>query len=577
MHNFTGVHRDARTIIQSLPILAAVMAEDAGVTVNFTTTARTGMTDGKRIVLPVIPLPTDAATSQELGRLATYYFGLEDHEIGHCRVSDLPDHATALQNAKPIVRSLFNVIEDPRMETAHGIHYPGADRNMRNLSILLVEEGQDSPITAQTPASEAITGWVCHFLRFAVRGEECYRAHAADGEVTLRSIIGETAVSRIKGYLSRATGLTSSLDALKLARHIALAIEEESAKEPPPPPETPETPEPSDCATSASSQPSSGPETNAEPGPDDQAEAPASQGEIDALKEASASGHVHADRGDAVREILISDIDAMIESGHAQPGDATVAPAVGAGFDTSATPLTLAGVIDMETVRGVSARARTRLTALFQAETRAVTRVAKRGKAIESKLLYRLRTADTRVFLRVQEVRGLDTALFLLLDVSGSMQRDDQILIAREAMLATAIATEMLSGVAVATGTFPGYNMLQTFGTKAKMTASNYAVAANGDSSPLANGMIWAGKMLAQRREAKKMLIVATDGIPDSVPAALSAGTALKAMNVAVVGYGIGVDISHVLPHSKQLANVGELPTALMALLQNVIVQPIAA
>ena len=152
-----------------------------------------------------------------------------------------------------------------------------------------------------------------------------------------------------------------------------------------------------------------------------------------------------------------------------------------------------------------------------------------------------------------------------------------QIEIAREAMLATAIATDMLKGVSLATGTFPGYHMIQPFGTKARMAADRYAVAANGSSTPLAEGMLWAGKHLAKRREARKVLIVATDGIPDSIPAAQAAGVILGATQVDVIGYGISVDISEVIPRSQTLMHVNELPAALMAMLQDVLSLSLAA
>jgi len=574
MNQFKSVHRDARAIIQSLPILAAVMAEDIGVTVRFAQDVHTGMTDGMTIVLPTVPLPTKSATPEELQKLATYYFGLEDHEIGHCRVSDLPSISQRLHHETPLVKSLFNVIEDPRMEDEHSQSYPGADRNMRKLSVQLVDDKHDNPISAETPVDVAITCWICHYLRFAVRNEDCYRPHAEQGEQVLISAIGANAVSRIKGYLAKAPSLRSSLDSFNLAKQIANAIVEESKRVPPVDvPNDGQQQQNSDPANKAGPSTSSG-DDNPGKSTDDNTSSEATVAQTQALQSVTATTNIHPDRGDAVREILSADIEKIIGQGHAVRGESLNAPV--SNIHTS-KPREISGVIDLETVCGVSARARTRLASILQAETRERSRLSKRGKHIDTKQLHRLRTGDYRIFRSVQASRSLDTALFLLLDVSGSMVSGGAIEIAREAMLATALATGMLKGVAVATGTFPQFHMIQSFGTKARMVADQYAVAATGSNTPLAEGLMWAGKQLIRRREARKVLIVATDGIPDSIGAAQAAVEMLGSMQVDVIGYGISIDIENVIPRSQMLESVNELPDALMAMLKDLLSLSLAA
>ena len=227
--------------------------------------------------------------------------------------------------------------------------------------------------------------------------------------------------------------------------------------------------------------------------------------------------------------------------------------------------------ISLSQVTAVSARVRQRLIAKVQSQSRQRTLLRTRGYTLDTTVLHRIATGDGRIFLTEREDKGINTALFLLLDASGSMAYDDRIKIAREALLATALAADMVPGLATGVGAFPGDFIIKPFGQSARSTYRKFAVDAYGDDTPLDEGVLMAAQLLAARDEPRRMLVVATDGMPSSEWKARDALRVTTGMGIEVYGLGIGTQISRTLiPQSKTLANIQALPDALFSLLSNV-------
>ena len=102
----------SRDILNSLPLLAAVLGRNYGVEVRIG--GNRAMTNGKVIHIPSLPLDREAA-------LLGYARGYIDHEAAHIRHSDFAALKTA--NLDAVTFTLTNAIEDWRKPNS----FPAAD------------------------------------------------------------------------------------------------------------------------------------------------------------------------------------------------------------------------------------------------------------------------------------------------------------------------------------------------------------------------------------------------------------------------------------------------------------------
>jgi len=125
-----------------------------------------------------------------------------------------------------------------------------------------------------------------------------------------------------------------------------------------------------------------------------------------------------------------------------------------------------AGLERLAQVQQTSRALMARLHGLVQASRLDRSQAHRHGPRLLSKRLYRSATGDPRIFARKRERIAVETALHLLIDLSGSMMAsvrcdaDDSLKrrldIALESALALALALDQLNGVSVAVSAFPG-------------------------------------------------------------------------------------------------------------------------
>lgn len=106
--------------------------DDFGVTVEFDPRADTAMTDGRKIVLPVIRQPVTQAAMDKL-------YGFIIHECGH---HTRPGCFEILKNAKPpaYLGALFNIIEDEGMERYTARQWRGDHIALSNANDIILNE-----------------------------------------------------------------------------------------------------------------------------------------------------------------------------------------------------------------------------------------------------------------------------------------------------------------------------------------------------------------------------------------------------------------------------------------------------
>lgn len=164
-----------------------------------------------------------------------------------------------------------------------------------------------------------------------------------------------------------------------------------------------------------------------------------------------------------------------------------------------------------------------------------------------------------RVFQQRRDVEGVDSAVVISLDVSGSMRRDIGTVVSVGAALVETLASAQ---VQVAVTSFASEASLVTpFGTPAaKVRQTLSRLGTGGDTNDYA-AVRQAADMLLPRSEERKVIFVVTDG--ESTPILTrnckEQCRAAQALGITVIGVGIGIDVSHVYPNSIRINSVSDL------------------
>lgn len=608
--------KDARITLASLPLVAQGLAGKAGVTVVIDRRAPTASTDGNVIRLPALPLPENEHDLASAQKLATLAYGYIPHEIGHIRFSDF---SVARNFAKkgPAHQYLLNVLEDPRIELAQIRDYPGNRLHLDRMLELLIGQGAFPPVTSDFSPDQALSFYCLYYLRAVVRGTDAFRDLCNASRPAVVELLGESFVTRLDALLAnKGKQLSSTKDAASLATAILRAVKK--AAEEPPQQQTPPQGQPqpqgkqdqqddaddsdSDQDSGTGDDPSSdGDDTSDQDGSDDDS----SQGSSSAPggdDDADADGQDGAGGGDpspqdtqdqrqrqALQEILdgnggggampdLGDIlaDEMSKTArqydHGQESvadDEDVIRQLKRGFDG---PAPTSGDFDATGALSASSKLRSILQNSIQAMTLQRTSESVRGQKLNRRRLSRTSSGNRRIFLHEEERKSLDTAVFLLCDISGSMS-GHRIQIASQAVYAAATAMSQLNGVNCAVGVFPTYGMVSQFGENPRGKSDRFALRPTG-CTPLAEGLMWASRKLAVRREARKILLVATDGEPNSLTAARVQVETLTRRGFEVMGLGIALPrVGDVFPKHCVINSVDEMPRALLGMLHNTLHQ----
>ncbi|WP_075881902.1 VWA domain-containing protein [Vreelandella massiliensis] len=249
-------------------------------------------------------------------------------------------------------------------------------------------------------------------------------------------------------------------------------------------------------------------------------------------------------------------------------------------------------------VHATSHKLQHRLAGLVQATQRQAVRPSRRGKRINTKNLARMAVGDTRVFSAKDRVKKPNAAIHILVDMSGSMcmsQRDVPFCnvenvddfteafaevdsthrwgvrlpfqVARNATLALTQALERIKGVNVAATGFSSVNditpMLKHGETLNHKTIQRFAVHPVGTTA-LAEALWYSAVELNKTQEERKVLIVLSDGSPDS-PLATHQAIKQLSKSVELVGIGILDDaIVNYIDNSTVVNELGELEKTLM-------------
>jgi len=611
------------------PLVAAALGRVLGIKVEMSHTARTAMTDRKRIILPYLPV-----TLPE--QIAKIVWGFIHHEAGHCRHTDFDvriDNHKELA-ADKLLDHLLRILEDIRMERAHIRFYPGAARTLAELVEALVAIGFFKPLPQDADVNYAFNDFVLKHLRSTMLGQVALCDQVKLSRAALEQHLGPGFVTRLVAELQPILTANNTTDALNLAHRIRRFLQDEldAQQSPPPPPQGGKGQSQPDDSSGVSQQPSSGGDSDQdddEQGGDTTSSTAASNDsqdeDSDAAKSASSSQDDDEQGGDTTSSTAASDDSQEEDSDAAESAsssqgdeDNTAAEALksilsGGDVDDSlgdlgdalsdvlqdsideqaSSPVSLPeddrrkdGYRDRNAIakaRSVTSRLAIQLKRQLESHADVISEPKQRGKRLSRRHLMRVAFKDYRVFQHKELLPEVNTAVVSLIDVSGSMSNRVSgsstrlVDIASEAILATSLALATIPRLAHAVGAFPSHRgddyieLVQDFPERVEPISSRFDLSPRG-STPMAEALLWAANRLLQREEERRIIFVATDGHPDDVTTTKEILVHLRKLGIEIHGIGIRSDDRYSLFDSfASIEDVGTLPKAFLSLFQRLL------
>ncbi len=524
--------KNTRAVLRALPLVASALGSKYGVRVVIG--GNQARTDGRTITLPSLPLDMPE-TFLLLVR------GYLDHEAGHIRETDFD----ALRGARlsPLEHHVWNSIEDWRVERRMAEIFPGCRHNFNRL-VRHVFAG--SATVSGSPVQD-IPNWLLLVIRswdvpeLAASRDELAR-HMDREFPGLRARL-ESVLHAVRA-LCRSTG-----DALDYARRIVRLLEQAAQ------------PQPASCAPGKQKSPrdasTPGQKAGAGQAADQKEDGPAPVALPDSNPEtdrhqAIAAGETRR-KGSPAK--AAKRLKALLDApGDALPGNlgsvlaqAITEAAPGDGKDALRVavvghkPLLPLSEQERKDALRASTALQARLHGLLQASTLVRCATGRRGR-LDTGRLHRLAVDDSRVFRRKGLRQGMDSAVHLLLDCSSSMDKGMELACAASYALARALEA---CAVNVGVSAFPaGAGENRSWATVAPLVRHgqrvhpHMAVRAYG-RTPLAEALWWAMGAMLPLPQRRKLILVVTDGEPDSLPCARRALEAARQHGFEVLGVGI--------------------------------------
>ena len=513
----------AKDVLNCLPLLASVLGDQYGVQVRIG--GDEACTNGKIIQLPSLPMDCEP----ELLAMAR---GFVDHEAAHIRHTDF----AALKDAKldPVTFNFFNCLEDWRIEKKLSGIFPGCRQNLNWLiRRFFVEQAQlraggDSPALA-----------VLDYVLLTVRAwdvEEVNTPRLAAAEALHQHFHGLKEV--LDAILIKVRIHCPDTDStIAYARQLAQSIRQWEPQR-----QQEKTRGNGADHTDSASQGDQYVSSSCA----SQTQQPISPSKA----KTQLTALLHAEAQDLPQNLgeLLSTALVLCQ---AKSAFESVTVAV-EGFRPS-------GVLpESQKLQALQASIalRTRLQGLLQARTQKRCSIGRRG-ALHPGSLHRLQTGNPRIFRREAEQTGLNTAVHILLDVSGSMS-GVPIVLARQACFAVAKALEHIRGVNPAVTAFPALvstSSVFPIMRHGQKVPDSFDINASG-GTPLAAALWWVMQTMLFIREQRKIILIITDGIPDSTHAATHVVSVAQRLGFEV--YGLGIRDEHIgllLPQTSRVIN----------------------
>jgi hypothetical protein len=233
------------------------------------------------------------------------------------------------------------------------------------------------------------------------------------------------------------------------------------------------------------------------------------------------------------------------------------------------------GKLDEVEAISAASRMRARILGMLQSIKMQPKSFGLSGRKLANGRLVRMATGDPRIFRKKTESKEVNTAIVVLLDLSGSMNGRYEV--ANAAAFALHSTLFGLKGVAICSMEFsgkdkePDVNMLVGFGKKPKSENFNHHPF---DGTPT-DTAIWAGRvMLLQRPEPRKIMLILTDGCPDdsNETKAVSKRTMQDGIEIAAIGIMANC-VKNYWDNHKIIETIQELPAAMFGIMEGLLIR----
>ena len=530
--------------IRALPLIASMLGNKLGVKVDIGN-RENACTDGNTIYLPALPVDTD----EKLYYLVSSFI---DHESAHIRFTDFQILDNA--NMSPFEKHIWNSIEDWRIEHELVKRYPGC-REHFNWLIRHVFKTRDNGKAGDNPPAFSVLNYILLTLR-------SWDVPELKTECAEEALVIENHWPGLQGkldnILNQLPGNCHSTEgSIEYARKFVALLEEV------------------DDSTPQSSQ--------------EQSDNSSSQEETEKSAQLLPAATQNARQENASSQAARGSLDRLLngtEEDLPQLFDEQLAEALNSIRKNNpyrGTRIAVEGQLEVhplpENLRLESLTAsrtlRTRLQALMQARTLRRTAPGRYGR-LDGRLLHRLSVQNPRVFLRREEVSGINTAVHILLDISGSMYR--KIHLATSACYAVASALSGIPGINVGVTAFPATTPNDIPGVcplvrHGQRVGIDFDVPAAG-ATPLAEALWWIAGQMVPLKECRKILLLVTDGLPDNPEKVTEALLLLRQFGIKPVGIAIcSPALADILPIQAEVNNLNELAGAMFGILHTLLLQ----
>lgn len=190
------------------------------------------------------------------------------------------------------------------------------------------------------------------------------------------------------------------------------------------------------------------------------------------------------------------------------------------------------------------------------------------GGRLDVRRAMRISQGETKVFKNRQITQGMEMAMTVLVDRSGSMKKHLHEVC--KTALSFAIGLSRITNTKARIAAFPsvgpgGTTMVLEYGENQKHARPRLERLTAGGSTPLAQAIIAECQVLLQRNERRKVITVLTDGKPDDGAQVIAAirWAAKQGIEVVGIGFSEAQNIHRWIEQSTYVPSIEKLPNAI--------------
>ncbi len=569
---------------QELAGLAMVLSRDSKIKVTVSGDCSNCNSDGSAINIARMP-------ATPLGRMLMT--GLVFHEIGH------KNHTTGSKPAG-LLGDMMNVIEDIRTETESIKERPGTRFNLDAVTTYYVNKGSLEP-------KELPHAMLCKVMAYG-RGKLLNQSAILPLEEICNEMMddafGQEFIDDVDAIIKDIPKLKNTKDTEKMSQKIIDLLIQQKNPPPSPPSAQQQQQQKEQQIRQEGGQASSGGssqrgENESEQEFDQEAESEAEEGKTlpksDNQQEQNQSnqnsglcsgGHGAGSGGgerptpEQIEAMLnnstgYGDLSELIQS------ELNNMAAQTSSFDMRSVPSfpeigrlkSRLGKMDEVEAISASSRMRARIMGQLQSIKRQPGSFASSGRTLATSKLVKMATGDPKIFKKKIETVEINTAVTVMLDLSGSM--DDKYDVANAAAFALHNTLFGLKGVSVCSLEFSGksnqpeVNILVDFGKKPFSECFNHYPF---DGTPT-HMAIWAARaMLLQRSEPRKIMLILTDGCPCNGSETATATQRAMKEGIEIAAIGILHDgVKNYWKNNRIINTIEELPAAMFGVMEELL------